>query len=359
MGMIEEKLFHLLRYSLGAQSDAPTVAGNEWADLHAMAAKQALLGVTFTGIERMKAEEATFTCPRPLMLQWFTECDNIEKRNIFINEALPTVVQAFAKRGYRTCLLKGQGNALMYPNPLRRNPGDIDLWVEGSDHDIITMVRGVDPTAETRYLHIDLPAYKGIEVEVHYRPSFMQNFRNNRRLQQFFTEAASAQFDNVVSDGYLKGTAVPDKAFDLIFQMSHINRHVLKEGIGLRQLTDYYLLLKAADGRENGIVARVLQNTGLLSMARAVMYVMREVFTLDERMMIVEPDERRGRIIMTEIIAGGNFGQGDERYHFAHNAIGRNILGLWRDLRLMRYFPAEALSEPLFRLYHFFWRLAH
>ena len=101
---------------------------------------------------------------------------------------------------------------------------------------------------------------------------------------------------------------------------------------------------------------RDLKGLGLYGFAGAMMYVLHEVLGLDEDMMIVPMDERRGRMLLAEILASGNFGKYDERCGFGHGAIGHNMQRLFRDLRLVRYYPAEALSEPIFRTWHFLWR---
>lgn len=91
---------------------------------------------------------------------------------------------------------------------------------------------------------------------------------------------------------------------------------------------------------------------GLWSFAGAVMYVLREVMGLAEGMMIAPVDERRGEMLLDDILNGGNFG-----HHDRHRAWGHNVLRLYRDAKLVRYYPAEALSEPLFRIGHFLWRI--
>lgn len=95
---------------------------------------------------------------------------------------------------------------------------------------------------------------------------------------------------------------------------------------------------------------------GLGEFAGAVMYVLREVMGLDEKRMICAPDERRGRLLLEEIMAGGNFGHYDERNHFGQGALWHNIQRFRRDWRMLRFYPSEALSEPLFRACHFLWR---
>lgn len=102
-----------------------------------------------------------------------------------------------------------------------------------------------------------------------------------------------------------------------------------------------------------------LRRLGLWKFAGAVMYVLHEVFALTEDKMIAPMDEQRGRLLLEEVLRGGNFGQHDESHHHLQGAVGHNILRLQRDFRLLRYYPEEALAEPFFRLWHFVWRRMH
>ena len=131
----------------------------------------------------------------------------------------------------------------------------------------------------------------------------------------------------------------------------------MNEGIGLRQLLDYYFVLLHADMKDVAELQRNLRHIGIWKFAGAVMYVLHEVLGLSEEKMIVPMDKKRGKLLLAEILSGGNFGQYDERHGFGHNSFGHNMQRLCRDLRLMRYYPAEALSEPIFRTWHFFWRI--
>lgn len=65
--------------------------------------------------------------------------------------------------------------------------------------------------------------------------------------------------------------------------------------------------------------------------------------------MIAPMDAKRGRMLLDDILNGGNFGHYDK-----HQVLEHNLLRLYRDARLLRYYPAEALSEPMFRTCHFF-----
>ena len=107
------------------------------------------------------------------------------------------------------------------------------------------------------------------------------------------------------------------------------------------------------------VVQRELKYLGLWKFAGAVMYVLKEVLGLAEDKMIVPMDEKRGRLLLAEILDGGNFGRHFTKYAgFTHQSMGKKyFLKIWRNMHFVRYYPAEALSEPIFRTWHFFWRV--
>ena len=109
------------------------------------------------------------------------------------------------------------------------------------------------------------------------------------------------------------------------------------------------------------VVQRDLKYLGLWKFAGAVMYVLKEVLGLSEDKMIVPVDEKRGRLLLAEILDGGNFGRHFTKYAgFTHQSMGKKyFLKIWRNMHFVRYYPAEALCEPLFRTWHFFWRLKY
>ena len=107
------------------------------------------------------------------------------------------------------------------------------------------------------------------------------------------------------------------------------------------------------------VVQRELKYLGLWKFAGAVMYVLHEALGLSEDKMIVPVDEKRGRLLLAEILNGGNFGRHFTKYAgFTHQSMGKKyFLKIWRNMHFVRYYPAEALCEPLFRTWHFFWRM--
>ena len=348
--------FDFLRFCIGSAKEIPdSLKEADWKELYAIAQKQCLVGVLFDGIKKLPAEHVGMK--KEFLLQWMAESQMLEKANVRLNDAAIQVSEWFRKKGFRTCILKGQGNALMYPNPYSRTPGDIDIWVEGGDKRVISFVRSISPHEKACYHHIEFPSYKGVEVEVHYRPSFLLCFWHNRKLQKYYERVKEEQFSHRVMLGEQGEIGIPTVEFNLIFQLTHIFSHLMNEGIGLRQLVDYYYVLISDDlSLIRDRVQKELKELGLWKFAGAIMYIMQEVFGMPASRLIVPPNEKYGRFVLNEVLEAGNFGVHDARNPFGRSKLGHNLQRVYRDMRLFRYFPLEALSEPLFRVWHFFWR---
>jgi len=126
----QKMFFDFLRFCIGSAKEIPgSLKEADWKELYAIAQKQCLVGVLFDGIKKLPAEHVGME--KELLLQWMAESQMLEKANVRLNDAAIQVSEWFQKKGFRTCILKGQGNALMYPNPYSRTPGDIDIWVGG------------------------------------------------------------------------------------------------------------------------------------------------------------------------------------------------------------------------------------
>ena len=358
MGKQQKFFFDFLRFCIGSESEKPdTLVDADWKEIYTIAQKQCLVGVLFDGIKKLPAEHIGMK--KELLLQWMAESQMLEKANVRLNDAAIQVSEWFRKKGFRTCILKGQGNALMYPNPYSRTPGDIDIWVEGGDKRVISFVRSISPHEKACYHHIEFPSYKGVEVEVHYRPSFLLCSWHNRKLQKYYERVKEEQFSHRVMLGEQGEVAIPAAEFNVIFQLTHIFTHLMNEGIGLRQLLDYYFVLSMLSVNYEKLTSlqKDLKELGLWKFARAIMYIMQVVFGMPASRLIVPPNEKYGKFVLNEVLEAGNFGKHDGRNCFGKSQLGHNLQRVYRDMRLVRYFPAEALCEPIFRVWHFFWRM--
>lgn len=363
---MEDVLFELVQVSLGTlECLSRDPNEQEWKCLSALCQKQAISGVVFQALEGLSAYGQK--PPLTVLYEWIGYVQTIETRNRVVNKRCVEISQEFANDGFKICVLKGQGNAVLYPKPLLRTPGDIDLWVKPEVRgrkfevrDLINYVKRRNPEGRVLYHHVDMGYFKDVEVEVHFRPTFMFNLVHNYRIQRWFCKMADGgclMAELPEGGGTIK---VPDKEFNIIFQLSHVYNHLLHEGIGLRQIIDYYYLLKSNTNRTNDTnYFEILQYLGLEKIAGAMMWMLHEKLGLEEEYLIAPMDKKRGKYVLNEILRGGNFGYYDENNKKADSPFKKNIQRLKRDIRMMRYFPSECLWEPIFRVYHFFWRLRY
>ena len=464
-------IFAFLRYLLGYKENiSNVVARMDWQELYSFASKQAILGLCFNGIERLGKEypEELKRNPigRKLLMTWMGVSQQIRRQNMKVNVVANKLYSMLREDGLRCCILKGQGNALMYPNPYSRTPGDIDVWIDASRKRIMEYAqKKFELEDDIRLQHIET-SVDGVPVELHFFPCTMNNPLYNARLQKWFKRNADLQCSNVVSlpDG-IGEIAIPTTAFNVVYQLTHLYHHFFDEGIGMRQIIDYYYVVnndlsnhpvplskegstfspspssmvftppsvppfpgdrnlrsgdvtapsrcseplrskvggpskvspdcagwdrrdvsgdtssvscssasgssitsvRSASTTDSSastalvVVQRELKYLGLWKFAGAVMYVLHETLGLSEEKMIAPMDEKRGRLLLAEILDGGNFGRHFSKYGgFTHQSMGKKyFLKIWRNMHFVRYYPAEALCEPLFRTWHFFWRLKY
>lgn len=339
----------------------PSAADLDWEMLADMMKKQSLSGVMMRGLNKLTGVKV----PKRVLLKTYAVAEKISKKNALMNELAATLVEQYTRDGFDCCILKGQGNTLHYPDPMMRTPGDIDIWMKpkgtvmASDMDrirqeVAAYLRQQYRIEDTRYYHIEYHVGK-IPVEAHFMPGIMNNPIYNRRLQQYYSDKQDEQCAHLAKLPGGEAIPVPTAAFNLIFQLSHMMHHFFDEGIGLRQMMDYYFLLKNEEsGNIKPSVAQQLDYLGLRRFAGGVMFVLQEVFGLEEKYLITPVDRKRGVTLLHAIHKGGNFGKYSGLTQ--HGTGSKYLLKNWKNLKLVTEYPAEALAEPLFRTYHFFWR---
>ena len=446
--------FELLQVAIGNRRKlSQTPSAEEWRELYAMAQMQTLVGIAFRGIEQLPQEQRP---PKPLLMQWYMAAERIKAMNADLDRKALAVANKFLSEGFPSMVLKGQGISKLYelrdndndnsqPSTLNpqlssnRTPGDIDIWLQGSREEILGYVRQHVPDCKPVYHHVDFPVVDGLDIEVHFTPSWMNSPVTNRRLQRFFRESAGALFmknDNINADdnylpdgnskhytlhtkqvnshadcadlhrirtryasaglsdeGLLKAASstplreinlpsvatdahtprrrhrfryselpVPNLAFNRVYILVHIYRHLFHEGIGLRQLLDYYFVLAQGFTEEERIeTMRTLRSLRMQRFTAAVMWVLQQVYGMDSRYLLTTPDEREGRFLLNEIMLAGNFGHYDERlqHERGESALHWGLRKVKRNFRFVFSYPSEVLWSPLFKLWHWCWRSRH
>lgn len=420
---LEELLFELLQVAIGNRktlSVVPTQA--QWTELFTLSKKQALVAIAFTGISRLKEQNeesnglgSSVGIDEMTYLKWLGLTAKVAQRNKVLNAECAKVCAELAHDGLQCCVLKGQSNLVNYPEDLRdcRTAGDIDLWTlphpegipiavsSGGSAEYVNYkgivgvveyaqqwrrLHGQDsiPWHRVLYYHVEINtdcsefnARKGIEIELHYRPSYLNSPIRNYRLQRWFKDNEPwGMCDAKIDDHIFPILPISTNA---IYQLLHIYKHLFEEGIGLRQLLDYYFVLRAlhieqgslddrtqsmaqwTEGlgvavKSNEEIMHTLSRFGMKKFAGAVMYVLQTVFAMPDEYLICQPNEKEGKFLLNEIMQAGNFGKYDERIKHG----GTKSQHAWEktkhNFRLLTHYPKEVICEPFFRVYHWVWR---
>lgn len=314
---IEQLFFELIRVALGTQGClSHTPSAEEWGELYAMAKKQSLVGICFAGVQRLQTQQQ---CPpEQLYLQWMGMAAKIQQRNEVLNRQCAELQKRLSADGLKFCVVKGQTNAVNYGSLAAiRQPGDIDVWVDADRTTLAKYVLSVAPTDEITGTHIQFHIFKDTEVELHYCLTKLANPFENRLLKRWLQEQKAIQMNNQIEfgGGHLYS---PTTEFNMVYQMLHIYKHLFSEGIGLRQLMDYYFVLRTQINDERLMISddvrRVIHEFGLTRFAEGLMWVMQHVFGLSMIDVPWVPNEKEGRFLLDEIMQGGNFGKLDTRF---------------------------------------------
>lgn len=362
--------FELIQASVDSSYSLTKVPSvQDWQLLYNLAEKQALLGVCFYAIKRLPSAQ-TVNLPLKLKMQWLGMAVMIEKRNRLMNERCHELSSRLSALGFNSCILKGQGVAAIYnqiddTNSLGvlRQPGDIDIWVEGGLLSLQVLAKKLHQPFKVTEQHSDLKFFDDVEVEAHFIPTMLSDPFVNRRLQRWIKNLEKNQFANKNDLNF----CVPTLEFNLVYLLIHTYRHLFGEGVGLRQVMDYYVLLNSTEVKEltpeawNRTKKEALSELSSLNLegfTAGMMWVLSEVFGLKEELMLCNPCKKHGEFILNEIMLAGNMGHYDERLKSLYQVskMKRFLMRNIHTFRLLRLYPLETIFTPLSRMWIWFWR---
>ncbi len=317
------------------------LAVKDWPVLIAFAEKQALTGICLP-------EKCPDNLSKDLLLQWIGQVQLIEQQNKLLNKRVEQISEKLEQDGFQCCLLKGQGNAEMYSNPLRRCSGDIDVWIDADEETVYQYVKRVYPDAEVSYKHIHFPVFEDALVDVHVTPLKFYSGLYQKRLQRWIEQNKEEQFKHRIRLAETsRNICVPSRQFNVVYQLGHMLIHLFDEGLGLRQVVDYFYVLKGLDisRKEREELILTLKSLGMYRFAQAIMWVESSVLGLPAERCVVKPKERRGKRLLEDILEGGNFGHHSERYNGKTGFYYRGFMEAWRDVTLLSMAPREGIAR--------------
>lgn len=343
-------IIQLIQVAIGQRVKLSRVlTQEEWRDIFEQAMLQAVAGICFAGLEKLPKEQWPH---KELLYEWIGLVEGIKQRNILLDKQTAEIWLQLKESGLSAVVLKGQGIALEYEELSNfRQSGDIDLWVDGGYQRVCDFVQRTHPSCDLAYHRFHYDAFPDTEVELHHRPTLMRNFLDDRKLSKWY-EGFDANKFIYLSE---KGFAIPPSDFNVIFILTHIYRHFLFEGVGLRQVMDYYFVLKKHSYNLNILeIRKTLHSLRLEKFACAMMWVLYSQFGLGKDKLICSPNAKEGAFLLNEILLTGNFGQADKRYNYKRFYKLRHQLS--HGCHLLLHYPSEILWTPVWLIYHWFWK---
>lgn len=341
---MKEEFKAYIRYALDETKPLPANFNDgDWLGFFQFCHRHSIAGVVFAGLER-----AGRRIPQQVFFEWFSTVESIKRQNAVVNKRLIAISKWFDERGYKSVILKGQANGLMYSSPELRSPGDIDIWVDCDKVKLIKLVTSQCQGAEYSIHHIKMPVFKDVSVEVHYRPIYLINWFVDKRLQRYVRRIEKKQFGNKVTlEGVEVGSLRND--FNVVYQLLHMYAHFFSTRNNFKQFVDYYYLLKQGlTDEQKKEASALMKDLNVLKYGRGMMWVMKEVLGLDESLLVVETDEKVGKAILRESMHYGMFSTNKLKY-----VIERFVA----NFRLALMFPGQVLISPLFLVWHQWWKV--
>ncbi|HIQ85060.1 MAG TPA: nucleotidyltransferase family protein [Candidatus Cryptobacteroides excrementigallinarum] len=352
-----EQFFALIRSGLwgGKAASSPFDGGADWEALLRLASMQSLTGIFADGAGTLPRE---LMPPAETARRLFVTVESIRRANRRLDTVLAELEAGLRREGIEGILLKGQGVARAYLNPERRMCGDIDLYPGKGDAYLrcCEIVRSLGESEgredeSEKHFHFNR---RGCSIEIHSHVMLAADPFVNRRLQRWTDEMLDdpSKLRHVEINGV--EVNLPPVDFDAVFILQHIANHLLKGGIGLRQLCDWsrYLHVHAVE-IDRARLGNNLRTLRLMNCWQLFGWLAVNRLGLPEaEMPFYSPrHEKRALRCLRIILRKGNFGHYDKaaRRNLDINFILRKmqtcLIVIGQHAELLRVIPAEVLRH--------------
>lgn len=258
---MEENLFALLCVGLGTKTVCEVtpmafsmMSLKGWQELRAMADKQSISAIVFDGlntlVEEYGREKIAPKIPmgewQMFVYDWIGVMTQVEHHNKYQMEVLEDMASRWKAEGCRAMVMKGLASGTMYPRTGHRSPGDIDCYLfenyaRGNE---IARQEGAN-VDESWYKH-SVISYKGETFENHQYFVHTRDGKRGKKLNEELVEGLRVN-DSWFTDERAKltsSTYIPPVQWNAMFLTYHACAHFISEGLRLKQLLDWAMLLK-------------------------------------------------------------------------------------------------------------------
>ena len=349
----------LLQVSLGTRGELSRVpSAHEWEQLLIKAEDQAIVGLLLSGLERLPEEQLP---PLEVKLQWIGEFQIEEATYRQHLKVIAKTRDCLKKGGVKAAFMKGLVCGSRYPQPERRTCGDIDFVVAEKDFvktlDLLEDIGTVD--RELIHEHHGMAFVDDVTLEPHYKVHNFQNPAVDEAMKEMFAEVFPDRLEIVDIEG--EKVPVFPAAFECAVLVGHMVNHVYAEGLGLRQVVDFYYWLKVNCERE--VIWGYLRSMRMERAFRVFACICENYLGLDSALLGMSytyKEKRFAQKMMEDVLRVGNFAHSID--YTGNNEVLRPLRSyFWvvgRCIKLGYLCPAEARWWPVSKVRRFFWKKA-
>ena len=365
-----ETFFSLIKAGLW-RNDNPDIridGTTDWNEVYQLAQEQSVQGLVLQGIEWFKNHydnsNHNFNIPQVLLLQWIGEVQLIERRNKEMNAFIAELIDKLRKAEIYALLVKGQGVAQCYENPLWRSSGDVDLLLSADNYEKAkTVLMPIASEVESEYKGI---SHLGMTID-----EWVVELHGSLRVG--LPQRINRVLDDIQEDTFYRGNVrswlngqtqifMLGKENDIVYVFVHFFNHFYKEGVGLRQICDWCRLLYTyRDSLNYELLESRIKRAGLMSEWKAFGALAIEYLGFPkDSMPLLDVRRKKEDVrwrkkadrIMEFILKSGNMGHNRDMSHFSKYpylirkcvSMGRRIGDLINHARIfpldsLRFFP--------------------
>lgn len=347
----QQQFLALLRAGLwDTPAEATLFSGSvNWEAIFTCSVQQTVLGLVAEGINSLPS---VYQPPAAIQNKMRSRLTSGIRSHAHFNRVLAELVTMLRQKGICPVLLKGQGVAMDYADPTRRQCGDIDLYIGQEDYEracsLARQQYGTDRHATESEKHYHF-SHDGVIIELHRIAERLPAPWHNHRFQHWTQHHLQSNHLRRVEIG---GTeiALPPIHFDALYIFNHAWHHFSAGGgIGLRQLCDWVRYLHTFHQEINREeLKRNLKAFGIWRAWRIFGCIAVDTLGLpeDEFPFYTSRYVRYGEKMLAMIQQEGNFGFFDaSRTRRPDGYIAGKLHSLKRmHLRMGRLFPVYSLS---------------
>ena len=281
----------------------------DWNTVFEEAKAQAVPLITFEALDKSLV-------PEDVLNKWKSYSGGALVKNLITTRNHVKVDCWMREAGIPYVIIKGSASSHYYPDPIHRLMGDVDFLVpmEHIERAKELFRKNVsEPCDDGHPFHLAYEDNTGT-YELHYSVAGIPTGGIGEKVRQYLSDIFDRARTVPVEYGSI---VIPSHFHHGLILLIHSCCHLTKEGIGLRQFSDFAVFAASFSNDDFiSIFKEKLSAVGLWTLAQVFYRAAVKFLGAEDREWSHISDDSIPEALMEDILAGGNFGRRDEQRSF-------------------------------------------